>query len=53
MRYTPQQIDAMSLWEFAACVDGFVRSKGVKEDAAAPSAEEHEAMLKKMNGLIG
>lgn len=51
MRYTPQQIDAMSLWEFAACVDGFVRSKGIKDETAAPSVEEHEAMLRQMNGL--
>lgn len=51
MHYTPQQVDAMSLWEFAACVDGFVKANGGTEEAAAPSPEEHLAMLEKMNAM--
>lgn len=51
MHYTPQQVDAMSLWEFAACVDGFVKANGGTEEATAPSPEEHLAMLEKMNAM--
>ena len=34
----------MSLWEFAACVDGWVQSKGGKRRVEPPTEEEFEAM---------
>lgn len=51
MHFSPQQIDAMTLWEFAACVDGFVKANGGTEETAPPSLEEHHAMLQKMNKI--
>ena len=35
----------MSLWELAACIEGWKKAKGVEEKPAAPSAEEHLAMV--------
>lgn len=35
----------MSLWQFAACVDGYNRSQGAEDPVAAPSADEYHAMV--------
>lgn len=51
MHFTPQQVDAMSLWEFVACVDGYAKANGGAQEATAPTLEEHHAMLEKMNKL--
>ncbi|HEV2552713.1 MAG TPA: hypothetical protein VGV17_03000 [Bosea sp. (in: a-proteobacteria)] len=47
MGFTPQQIGAMSLWQFMACADGYARSK---DPAAAKRSNDDtldgvEAML--------
>lgn len=44
MGFAPSQIGAMSLWEYAACVDGFNRAHGGKQRPPPPSDEEFEAM---------
>lgn len=33
MGFTPQQVDAMSLWQFTACADGYTATHG---DGAKP-----------------
>jgi hypothetical protein len=35
----------MSLWQFAACVDGYNRSQGAEEQVSAPSADEYHEMV--------
>lgn len=32
MGFTPEQVDRMSAWEFAACCKGYNRANGVKEE---------------------
>lgn len=35
MGFTPTQINAMSVWEFMACIDGIAAKNGVKKPSAA------------------
>ena len=44
MRFTPREIDAMSLWEFECCFHGFAESKGAKPKAE-PMTDEQMAEL--------
>lgn len=48
MGFAPAVIDAMSLWEFAACQDGWSKANGAEEEAEPPSWEEHLAMVRKV-----
>lgn len=43
MSYTPQQVGRMSLYQFAACVDGWNRANSTSETIDAPTAEEFAA----------
>lgn len=45
MGFSPATIDAMSLWEFTACIEGWAASKGAEDEAEPPSWEEHLAMV--------
>lgn len=46
MGFTPQQVRAMSVWQFMAAVDGYVKANS-SEDAGLTSTEKDEiaAML--------
>lgn len=39
MGFSPRDIDQMSMWEFAACADGFLLSKGAKRKGHEMSDE--------------
>lgn len=41
MGFTPQQVDRMSFWQFAACVDGFNKANA-PDDPAPPSNAEFD-----------
>jgi hypothetical protein len=41
----PWEVDACSIWQFAACVDGWNKAHGGEPKAEAPSDREFEAML--------
>lgn len=45
MRFTPRQVDEMTLWELAACADGFNRANGGEETVQPPSNDEFDQML--------
>lgn len=49
LRFTPEQVRAMSLAEAFLCIDGFVEMQnaqaGVKPDEL-PTIEEHEQLMK-------
>ena len=51
MHYTPEQVRRMSLYEFAACVDGVNRSNAGDGKPEPPTAEEFEA-AKRAHGLM-
>ena len=38
MGFTPQQVDAMSMWQFMAATNGYAKSNGA-EDKEKPSDE--------------
>jgi hypothetical protein len=44
MGFSPREVDAMSLWEFHAAADGYLRANGAAK-AAAPSADEFDRAL--------
>lgn len=50
MGFTPREVDAMSLWEFTAAMDGYARANGAGESAQAPSYEEHLEMVNRLGG---
>jgi len=50
MGFSPREIDAMSLWEFNAAMDGFAKTNGAKQDADAPSYQEHLDMVNRLGG---
>lgn len=37
----------MSMWQFAACVDGYNRAQGADEAVAPPTADEFHEMVAK------
>lgn len=41
MGFAPREIDCMSMWEFAACIDGYNRAHGGNKPSP-PTAEEHD-----------
>jgi hypothetical protein len=45
--FTPREVDDCSLWEFHAARDGWIKANSADEGPAAPSDEDHEAMLRK------
>lgn len=48
MGFTPQQVEAMSLWQFAAAATGWARVNGVTEEKPASLSEaEHDALMAK------
>lgn len=48
MGFTPRAIGAMSLYEFAACADGWNAANGAEEALDAPSPDEFHAMVERM-----
>ncbi|MBB4103013.1 hypothetical protein [Allorhizobium borbori] len=53
MGFAPVIVDAMSLFEFSACQDGWRKANGAEEEAEPPSWEEHLAMVRKVKGGAG
>mgnify|MGYP005994845155 CR=1 FL=1 len=49
MGFTPREVDAMSLWEFMACCDGFRSANG---GSKGPSGDLSEDELREM-GIEG
>lgn len=48
MGFTPRDVDAMSLWEFVACADGWRKAQpGYEDKPPPPTEEEHEELLAK------
>lgn len=47
MNMTPQQIDAMSLWQFAAMSSGFAQFHGAEEQLAYPTDDEYDDMVRR------
>lgn len=46
MGFSPREIDAMSFWEFGACVRGYSRANGGGEQGPRPpTAEQHAAAM--------
>ncbi len=51
MGFTPRDVDGMSLWELAMCVDGFNRSRGAEEIPTPMSNDEFENMIERHRPL--
>lgn len=43
MGFTPQQIGAMTYWEFLACADGYALKNGAKRPINPPTQAEFKA----------
>lgn len=50
MGYSPQQVDAMSYWQFIACSDGYAKVHGTKEHVDPPSDDEFLAWADEVRG---
>lgn len=42
MGFSPRQVDAMSVWEFQAAVDGYLRANGAESNGGLTDADEEE-----------
>jgi hypothetical protein len=40
MGYSPQQVNAMSMWQFTAAVDGYVKANGGEDKMSSAEADE-------------
>lgn len=50
MGFTPRQVDEMSLWELAACIEGWNRANGGDDDPPEPpSAAEFYDMVTRLH----
>ena len=45
MGFTPQQVNAMSMWQFLAAVDGYVRAQGGEDKMSSKEADDLFAWL--------
>lgn len=45
MGFAPEVVDRMTLWEFAACFDGWAISKGMKKSARKMTDAEYDALV--------
>ncbi|GHC61636.1 hypothetical protein [Limoniibacter endophyticus] len=45
MGFSPREVDQMTLWELAVAAHGWIKANGGEEETAAPSWEEHIAMV--------
>jgi len=53
MGFAPEQVDRMSLWEFAACLEGYRKANtSDDEPLAPPTAEEFRAMIEARAGVV-
>lgn len=43
----------MTLWEFACCVDGWNLAQGHEPEPEPPSYEQHLAMVKQAQDMMG
>jgi hypothetical protein len=41
-------VDRCSFWQFRACVDGFNRANGAEEKLEAPTNDEFDAMVARL-----
>lgn len=45
MGFCPRQVDAMTLWEFTACMDGWKAANQIDEQTAPPMDDDTAAAL--------
>ena len=45
MGFPPREVDQMSLWEFMACWNGYVRANSPDPEVKPPTYEEHLALV--------
>lgn len=45
MGFTPDQVGAMSLWQFTTCAQGYAQSQAVEAEPEAPSDAEFEKFV--------
>lgn len=50
MGFCPRQVDAMTLWEFMACVDGW-KAANQTDEQAAPAMDDETASLLGIEGF--
>jgi hypothetical protein len=48
MGFAPQQVDAMTLWQFASCIDGWNDAHG-EDVVEAPSDDEYEDIIARLS----
>lgn len=51
MGFSPSEVDRMSVWQFAACLDGYLASKGVEQGMSAADRDRAAAMLDHLESL--
>jgi len=44
MGFTPAQIDAMSIWQYMACVEGYVEANSTSDNQATMAQDEHDSV---------
>ena len=49
MGFTPQQVQRMSLWEFACCVGGYVEAHGGEPELSFPTDDEFAEALRSIH----
>lgn len=52
MGFTPAQVDEMTMWQFAACVEGYNRAHGDNKPQP-PSEEEFDTALAEWENVYG
>jgi hypothetical protein len=48
MGFTPQQVDAMTLGQFTACIDGWNAAQG-GDDVEAPTDDEYDDLVARLS----
>lgn len=51
MGFTPAQVDAMTIWEFLACSDGYAESHGAKKKQQHGDMDENDLIAMGVEGF--
>lgn len=52
MGLSPREVDRLSVWEFAACAEGYRAAHGAKDETAGPTGDIDDARLAEL-GIEG
>lgn len=52
LSFTPREVDEMTVWELAACIDGYNAAQGGEAQPEPPTPDEFDAMITRDRAIV-